>query len=201
MAHCEEVPIPVFSSLPQLDSSDELFTETEEIDSDDISDITAEWQSQVKRFTQGQHNDLVRDLALSKEASEVLASRLREHVILDFKTKIAFYCHRDEVLSDYFVKEDVVVFCKNIRGLLTAMGVSQYKPAEWRLFIGSSKQSLKCVLLHNANTYAGVPIGHSVTLTERFVTTLEDEPQVYKRILNIILFTWYSTTAEWDANS
>jgi len=37
---------------PQLDSSDELFTETEEIGSDDMSDITAEWQSQVKRFTQ-----------------------------------------------------------------------------------------------------------------------------------------------------
>jgi len=51
VAHCEEVPIPVFSPLPQLDSSDELFAETEEIDSDDMSDITAEWQSQVKRFT------------------------------------------------------------------------------------------------------------------------------------------------------
>ena len=38
------------------------------------------------------------------------------------------------------------------------MGVPQYKPAEWRLFIDSYKQSLKCVLLHNANTYAGVPI-------------------------------------------
>ena len=61
MAHCEEVSISVFSSSPQLDSSDELFTETEEIDSDDMSDITAEWQSQVKRFTQGQFKDSVRD--------------------------------------------------------------------------------------------------------------------------------------------
>jgi len=76
----------------------------------------------------------------------------------------------DEVLSDYFVKEDDFVFCKNIRGLLTAMGVPQYKPAEWCLFIDSSKQSLKCVLLHNVNTYAGVPIGHSVTLKESYST-------------------------------
>jgi len=44
------------------------------------------------------------------------------------------------------------------------MGVPQYKPAEWRLFIDSSKQSLKYVLLHNAKTYAFFPIGHSVTL-------------------------------------
>ena len=35
-------------------------------------------------------------------------------------------------------------------------------------FIDSSKQSLKCVLLHNASTYAGVPIGHSVTLKESY---------------------------------
>ena len=42
-------------------------------------DTTAEWQSKVKSFSQSQLNDLVRDLALSKEASEVLASRLSEH--------------------------------------------------------------------------------------------------------------------------
>jgi len=36
--------------------------------------------------------------------------------------------------------------------------------------IDSSNQSLKCVLLHNANTYAGVPIGHTVTLKESYST-------------------------------
>ena len=49
------------------------------------------------------------------------------------------------------------------------MGVPQCKP-QWRLFIDSSKQNLKCVLLHNANTYAGVPIGHSITLRESYST-------------------------------
>jgi len=53
VAHCEEVPIPVFSSLPQLDSSDELFTETEEIDRDDMSDITAEWPKSGEAFHSG----------------------------------------------------------------------------------------------------------------------------------------------------
>ena len=117
--------------------------------------------------SQSQLNDLVRDL--SKEASEVLASRLSEHGILDPKTKITFYRHRDEALSDYFTKEDNFGFCKNVKGL-TAMGVPQYKPGEWGLFIDSSKQSLKCVLLHNASTYGGVPIGHSVTLKESYLT-------------------------------
>ena len=110
--HCEEVPIPVFSSLPKLVSNNDLFAETEEVNSDDsnysdsMSDTTAEWQSKVKPFSQSQLNDLVRDLALSKEASGVLASRICEHSILDSKTKITFYRDRDEELSDYFTKED-----------------------------------------------------------------------------------------------
>ena len=141
--HCEEIPIPVFSSWPKLVSDDDLFAETEEVNSDDnnysdsMSHTTAEWQSKVKPFSQSQLNDLVRDLALSKEAS-----RLSEHGILDSKTKITFYRHRDEALSDCFTKEDNFVFCKNVKGLLTTMGVPQYKPGEWHLFIDSSKQTL-----------------------------------------------------------
>ena len=124
MPHCEEVPIPGFSSLPKLVSIDDLFAETEEVNSDDsnysdsMSDTTAELQSKVKPFSQSQLNDLVRDLALSKEASEVLASLLSEHGILDFKTKITFYRHRDEALSDYFTKEDNFVFCKTSKAFL-----------------------------------------------------------------------------------
>ena len=37
-----------------------------------------------KPFSQGQLNDLVRDLNLSKESSELLASRLGEHGVLNF---------------------------------------------------------------------------------------------------------------------
>ena len=46
-----------------------------------------------KPFSQGQLNDLVCDLGLSKESSEILASRLGEHGILKSGTKIIF--HRD----------------------------------------------------------------------------------------------------------
>ena len=94
--------------MPKLVSNDDLFAETKEVNSDDsnysdgLSDTTAKWQSKVKPFSHSQLNDLVRDLALSKEASEVLASRLSEHGILDSKTKITFYRHRDEALIDYF---------------------------------------------------------------------------------------------------
>ena len=48
------------------------------------------------------------------------------------------------------------------------MSPSEYNPDELRLFIDSSKRSLKCVLLHNGNTFACVPIGHSVVLKEHY---------------------------------
>ena len=68
------------------------------------------------------------------------------------------------------LKKITLCFAKMSKVFLTAMGVPQYKPGEWRLFIDSSKQSLKCVLLHNASTFAGVPIGHLVTLKESYST-------------------------------
>ena len=41
-----------------------------------------------------------------------------------------------------------------------------YHPNDCRLFLDSSKHSLKSILLHNGNVYAAVPIGHSVYLRE-----------------------------------
>lgn len=48
------------------------------------------------------------------------------------------------------------------------MGHPEYNPEHWRLFIDSSKRSLKCVLLHNGNKFASVPIGHSTKLKEEY---------------------------------
>ena len=79
-----------------------------------------------KPVSQGQLNDLVRDLNLSKESSELSASRLGEHGVLDSGTKITFYCNRDDLLLLFFTMEDDFVFCNNIPGLLAEMGLSKY---------------------------------------------------------------------------
>ncbi|GBM62273.1 hypothetical protein AVEN_264136-1 [Araneus ventricosus] len=44
----------------------------------------------------------------------------------------------------------------------------EYDPSESRLFIDSSKISLKAVLLHNGNSFASLPLGHSVHLEENY---------------------------------
>jgi hypothetical protein len=53
-----------------------------------------------------------------------------------------------------------------------------YKTDDWRLFIDSSKRSLKRVLLHNGNRLASVPVAHSVHLKE----TYENLEQLLEKI-------------------
>ena len=60
------------------------------------------------------------------------------------------------------------MYCADITQLLLKIGVPQYELKDWRLIIDSSKRSLKCVLLHNGNQFAAVPIAHSTTLKEKY---------------------------------
>ena len=48
------------------------------------------------------------------------------------------------------------------------LGIYHYDANSWRLFIDSSKRILKCVLLHNMNEYASIPIGHSTKPKEKY---------------------------------
>jgi hypothetical protein len=111
-------------------------------------------------------SDLIRDLNLSK-SSEFLASRLNEKNVLHPGTKIAFYRRREKDFLPFFTKDNLV-FCNDIRNLLKKSGLSEYNPSEWRLFIDSSKHSLKCVLLNNGNKYGSSPIGYSNRMKEDY---------------------------------
>jgi len=61
----------------------------------------------------------------------------------------------------YFRNEDDLVFCYDVDGLINALGIKR-DLQEWRLFIDSSKLSLKAVLLHNGNQNPPTPVGHAV---------------------------------------
>ena len=174
--HCTEVPVPVFTFLPDL-TADETLLEAMEDSNSSCSNYSStskaaeasSLSTNPKPFSQGQLNYQVRDLNLSKESSELLATRLSEHGVLDSGTKITFYCNRNDLLLCFFTTEDDFVFCNNIPGLLAEMSLSKYNSDECRLFIDSSKRSLKCVLLHKGNKFACVPIGHSVVVKEHYL--------------------------------
>ena len=88
--HCNEISVPVFTFLSYLVADETLLEAMNDTDSSESSISSsssiadaASSLSATKPFSQAQLNDLARDLGLSKESSEILASRLGEHGILD----------------------------------------------------------------------------------------------------------------------
>ena len=119
--------------------------------------------AQPECFDQSELIDLFPDLFLSKELVELLASRLSEKHVLELGTNVSFCRYSDKEFRRYFQEEGVFVTSIDIKQLLSELSIPSYNPDEWRLFIDSSKRSLKCVLLHNGNLSWSIPIGHSLT--------------------------------------
>ena len=112
-------------------------------------------------------NDLVRDLYLSKSQSELLTSRLKQWNLVDEDVRITSFRKRSSRLTSFFATVNHLCYCSDIDGLFSGFNL-KHEPDQWRLFIDSSKLSLKAVLLHNGNTYPSVPVGHSVHMNESY---------------------------------
>jgi len=101
-----------------------------------------------QKFTQAELSDLGRELGLSKEAHELLASRLKEKNLLEKGTKITVYRNREQEFRPFFIHDKSLefVYCNDIAGLLNSLKAGIYKSEEWRLFMDSSIRSLKVIL-------------------------------------------------------
>ena len=106
-------------------------------------------------------------LYLSKQQSELLASWLKQWNPVQEDIRIISLRNRNKDLASFFDMENKLCYCTNIPGLFMSLGLP-HNPSDWRLFIDSSKQSLKSVLLHNGNKYPSIPIAHSVHLKESY---------------------------------
>ena len=157
--HSEDLPIP---SPPIQTTLGE-----EANDSESSGDPFTDDQDSKKPhlLNQKELDDLIRDLNLPKNKSELLASRLKEWNFLLLSCRITNYRSRHQLFSCYFAVEESLCYCSNINGLFSAIGF-QYEPKEWRLFMDSSKSILKAVLLHNGNQYPSIPVPYSVHLKE-----------------------------------
>lgn len=147
-------------NLPELDDSECYSSEEDE---EEYKSKNTEPQT----FSQSELNDLIRDLYLTKEGSELLGSRLTEKNLLEAGTTFSWFRYRERDFLPYFSEDRDLVFCNDVCGLFNTFKIP-YERTDWRLFIDSSKRSLKAVLLHNGNKYASIPIAHSVHLKERY---------------------------------
>ncbi|GFX08256.1 uncharacterized protein TNCV_3267461 [Trichonephila clavipes] len=76
-------------------------TSSENYDSD------YKFSQEPQPFNQKELSDLVRDLNLPKEASEILASHLKEKNLLTPETNITFYRTREKICHRFFLKRRI----------------------------------------------------------------------------------------------
>jgi len=97
---------------------------------------------------------------------------------------ISVYCKRHEDLVHFFKMERSLVVCTDIDGLMQTLNIN-HNPMDWRLFIHSSKLSLKAALLHNDNTLPSIPVGHSVHNKESY-----ENMKILMEAINYDKFKW-----------
>ena len=163
MPHSDSVPIPISHQAIQESEEDQIEVSEDDDDFESCAEI-----SNPRTFSQDELNDLIRDLDLSKERAELLASRLKEKKCLSPGVKITSYRTREQNLLQFFSFHENFIYCNDVNGLLTFMGLKTYHTSDWRLFIDSSKRSFKAVLLHNGNKHASIPLAHSTSMKEGY---------------------------------
>jgi hypothetical protein len=82
-------------------------------------------------------------------------------------TKAYFYCGPQEDFNYFFSQGDCVVFCNDVCSVMEVHD-HEYNPDQWRLFIDSTKVTLKVVLLHNGNRFPSVPLAHEANMKDSY---------------------------------
>lgn len=169
-------PVPHGEGLPVPDAPKSLSLESDEEEDESSSpgpsmshdpDFDPYTSSQPHLLTQNDLNDLVRDLGLPKSKAELLGSRLKQWNLLAGDVRVSTFRNRQKEFETFFFMEGDLVACNNINGLMGAINIV-YDPCDWRLFIDSSKTSLKAVLLHNGNALPSIPVGYAVHMKETY---------------------------------
>ena len=125
--HTEDLRVPVPLQQYILDSDDEPTKKREKTPQPSTStdaDFAADLQfNEFHRITQGELNDLIRDLDLPKSKAEMLGSRLQQWNLLKENVRISVYCKKHEVLVQFFKMEMGLVACNDIDGLMQTLNI------------------------------------------------------------------------------
>ena len=158
--HSDLQPAPVFRELPPLqvkpfhtlqqNSDQDTLQSDSEIQMDDQFDVNTDdscisaesdsehsqepsthiSQSLPQTINQIELNDLIRDLNLSKNQSQILASRLKEKNLLTHGTSISYCKSRGSSFRQFFKVGDSFVFCANVESVLVELGIENYDASE-----------------------------------------------------------------------
>ncbi|KAK9881157.1 hypothetical protein WA026_014507 [Henosepilachna vigintioctopunctata] len=110
------MPVSVFQELTCLEIQEDELSDDRSDHSD--KDFEVEDDSVRRGFNQNELNNLVRDLGLSKKASELLASRLYEKFQLEQGAKVSYLRSRESAFQHFFRSADRFVYCHNLADLM-----------------------------------------------------------------------------------
>ena len=157
--HGPELPIP------QPPKTHPISSTSSEDDNADF-EVDTQCSSKDPHFpNQNELDDLTRDLGLTKAKAEILSSRLKEWNLLAPLCRIFKPKKRHVTFANFYAMSSnsdypLLCYCTDVQGCIA------YSASDWRLFIDSSKQSLKAILLHNGNVYPSISTAHSVQKKE-----------------------------------
>lgn len=170
LPHSENVPVPKRPSPTQ-----EYLPPTFETAGD--ADMETYVPSHVTptcnhiEITQSRLDIMTRRLKLSQRQSILLAKEMKQVNILAPDVRVYGAIGRHRNFTSFFksIENNSIAYCTNVRDLVLTLH-HEYKPDDWRLFIDSSKSSLKAVLLHNTNLKNSVPIALSSNTKETYLS-------------------------------
>lgn len=178
VTHSDALPVPTLPMRSPNTNFDACTTHQEAVDI--FSDYaTGEETPTPILMTQEHLHALVKKLKLSKNMAEVLAADLKSLNLLAPGVTVTSFRSRQLAFMPYFTVNNIntFVFCNNIEGLMAEMNI-EYNAEDWRIFIDSSKKSLKAVLLYFDNSKVPVPVAYG--------TGMEESYDSMKEILNVL---------------
>lgn len=128
--------------------------------------------SHSDHFDENNLSDLIRNLNLATESSELLASRLKEKNVLHFGANITCYRRREneKICCQSLLKTTNYISCNESGNFLKKIGLPEYNRSEMPLFIDSSERTLKSVLLSNGKQKWFFEIVHSARVKYEYET-------------------------------
>ena len=168
LPHSDELPIPEPREIDLL-SSDYAESSEECSVSEPCTSRNKEFgiTTEPHLIDESELHDLLRDLDLPNVKAELFASRLNSGICFKVVSKFVVFVHVNSLWSSFFSMKGGLVYCTDVYGIMQEFGYS-HRPEEWRLFIDSSKLSLKAVLLHNKNMLPSIPVGYAAHVKENY---------------------------------
>lgn len=165
LSHSDAIPIP----RPPSPTTISIWTANLENQLQDPDYEISEASKNMIPISQNWMDDVIKHVNLSKRDAEYIAHKLNQNNLLTPDVKVTGYRHRQVKFEPFFSanEENTFVYCNNIEKLVAEMGMT-YIPHEWRLFIDSSKTSMKAVLLYYNNKKPSVPIAYNLNTKESY---------------------------------